>query len=298
VARRRPWHTTGVATKRVPADGSDEAAEQACFDRELTFSSFGRRFLIRTNDPALPLLRLLPPLSMVRPLSHPDRTIAFRRKGPCACGRRHPTADLFIGRKRTTGKFDHRPARERVRAAIKIDLAEFAPGRVFLHAGAVVWNGAGILIPGSTMSGKTTLVRAFLREGAIYYSDEYAVLDRHGFLHPYPQPLGLRASGGTAQRDRTAESLGAKIGAEKAPIHYVVATTYRGSARWKPSVLSQGRTLLALLERAVAAQREPERVLATLERTVRHATGWHGDRGDATETARAILRRIEAGTLL
>ena len=280
------------------ADRDSEAAQRACFDRELSFSSFGRRFLIRTNDPALPLLQLLPPLSVVKPLARPDRTIAFRRKGLCACGRRHATDDLFIGGERNDRKFDQRPARERLRTAIKIDLAEFAPGRVFLHAGAVVWNGKGIVIPGSTMSGKTTLVRAFLREGAVYYSDEYAVLDPQGYLHPYPQPLGLRASGGTAQRDRTAESLGARIGTEKAPIHYVVATTYQGPALWKPSVLSQGRTVLALLERAVAAHREPERVLATLERTVRHATGWEGDRGDATETARAIIRRIEAGTLL
>jgi hypothetical protein len=288
-----------VSAETAPrsADESGEAAQPACFDRDLTFSSFGRTFLVRTNDPALQLVRLLPPLSVVKPRTRPDRTIAFRRKGPCDCGRKHPTADLFIGSRRVPAA---RPlsGRERLRAAIKLDLAEFAPRRVFLHAGAVVWNGVGIVIPGSSMSGKTALVRAFLREGAVYYSDEYAVLDVHGFLHPYPQPLGLRAPGRTAQRERAAESLGARVGTEKAPIRYVIATTYRESSHWNPTVLSRGRTLLALLERAVAARRSPDRVLATLERAVRQTTGWQGDRGDASETARAILRRIESGTLL
>ena len=71
-------------------------------------------------------------------------------------------------------------------------MAEFARRRVFLHAGAVAWNGLGIVIPGGTMSGKTSLVRELLQAGALYYSDEYAVLDDLGRLHPYPQPLGVR----------------------------------------------------------------------------------------------------------
>ena len=57
-----------------------------------------------------------------------------------------------------------------------------------MHAGAVAWRDRGIVIPGRSHSGKTTLVRALV-EAARYYSDEFAVLDPQGRLHPYPLPL-------------------------------------------------------------------------------------------------------------
>src|SRR5687768_9985476 len=47
-------------------------------------------------------------------------------------------------------------------ALLKYDLevydAEQARHRVFVHAGAVGWNGRAIILPGQTRSGKTTLV--------------------------------------------------------------------------------------------------------------------------------------------
>ena len=49
--------------------------------------------------------------------------------------------------------------------------------------------GHGIMLPGYSFAGKTTLVAEFVRAGALYYSDEYAVLDRDRFAHPYPRPL-------------------------------------------------------------------------------------------------------------
>src|SRR5947207_3389834 len=58
--------------------------------------------------------------------------------------------------------------------------------RMFLHAGVVGWDGRAIVFPGKNFSGKTNLVTAFLRAGATYYSDEFAVLDSRGRVHPYP----------------------------------------------------------------------------------------------------------------
>src|SRR6202158_4766995 len=84
-------------------------------------------------------------------------------------------------------------------AALESDLqlyvAENAPHRLFVHAGVVGWRGNAIIIPGSSFTGKRTLVAALVGAGAPYYSDEYAILDRRGRVHPYPKPLSIRAGG-------------------------------------------------------------------------------------------------------
>jgi hypothetical protein len=250
--------------------------------------------LIRTNDPELACLLpdLLPPLAIRRRATSYDRTWSLRREGSCACGIEHRSVDLFSGRRLLFRGHDLATARLRLRAAVKLDVAEFAHRRVFLHAGAVAWNGVGIVIPGVTMSGKTSLVRELLRAGATYYSDEYAVLDSLGRLHPYPQPLGVRLGTTYEQNDETAESLGATVATGRVPVGFVVVTRHERGGRWNPQVLSPGHTALAMLEHAVAARRNPARVLSALQHVAQNAVGWLGARGGAQTTARAILSRI------
>ena len=67
-----------------------------------------------------------------------------------------------------------------------------APTKLFVHAGVVAWRDRAILIPGSSFSGKSTLVSELVRHGAVYYSDEYAVLDGRGRVHAYPRPLVMK----------------------------------------------------------------------------------------------------------
>ncbi len=76
---------------------------------------------------------------------------------------------------------------------LRLLVAEFAPRRVFIHAGVVARNGAAIILPGKSFSGKTTLVKELIRAGAVYYSDEYAVLDSWGRVHPFLRPLEVRS---------------------------------------------------------------------------------------------------------
>ena len=66
-----------------------------------------------------------------------------------------------------------------------VHVANYAPDRVFVHAGVVAWRGRALVLPGTSFAGKTTLVAELVRAGAIYYSDEYAVLDEQGRVHPY-----------------------------------------------------------------------------------------------------------------
>ncbi len=75
---------------------------------------------------------------------------------------------------------------------IRLTIAEFAVDRVFLHAGVVGWKGKAIIIPAKSFEGKSTLVKTLTKFGAKYYSDEYAVLDENGLVHPFPKMLSMR----------------------------------------------------------------------------------------------------------
>ena len=61
-----------------------------------------------------------------------------------------------------------------------------------VHAGVVTWHERAVLLPGRTRSGKTTLVTELVKRGATYFSDELALLDRSGLVHPYPRSLCVR----------------------------------------------------------------------------------------------------------
>jgi hypothetical protein len=165
-----------------------------------------------------------------------------------------------------------------------------APRRTFVHAGVVGWNGRAIVIPGDSFSGKSSLVKALVKAGATYYSDEFAVLDGRGRVHPYPVPLVIRPGrdGGPSMKYR-AEELGGVAGVCPLPVGLVLITRYVGGTRFRPRPLSTGRAVLELLAHTLPARRRPGRVLDALSRVVSQALVLRGTRGEAEETARRIL---------
>ncbi len=185
---------------------------------------------------------------------------------------------------------------DRVLEALERDLqlhvAERARGRVFVHAGVVGWRGRAIVIPGRTTSGKTTLVKALVEAGATYYSDEYAVLDERGRVHPYPKPMSVRENGGGRPMKILPEALGGTTGVRPLPVGLVVATTYREGARWRPRSLSPGRAVMELLAHTVSARRDPERAFATLRSATAESLVIKGARGEAAEIAEVLLGRL------
>ena len=84
---------------------------------------------------------------------------------------------------------------------LRIHIGEHSPEGIFVHAGVVGHLGRALVIPGVSFAGKTTLVRELVRAGAIYYSDEFAVIDVEGRIHPYAKPLSIREDGGYVQVD-------------------------------------------------------------------------------------------------
>ncbi len=178
---------------------------------------------------------------------------------------------------------------EALETDLQLYVAERARRRVFVHAGVVGWRGRAIIIPGRTMSGKTTLVRALVRAGATYYSDEYAVLDERGRVHPYLKPMSMRENGDGRPMKILPEALGRTNGVRPLPVGLVVATSYRPGVRWRPRRLLPGRAVMALLAHTVSARRKPERALTTLRQVVADAQVLKGARGEAEEIAEALL---------
>jgi hypothetical protein len=171
----------------------------------------------------------------------------------------------------------------------KIQTAARARGVLFVHAGAVAWQGHGILIPGRSHAGKSTLVHALLRAGAEYYSDEFALLDADGRVHPYPLPLSLRADGSAPPQRIHAEAIGASTARSATFVDVIVATHYRRRARWRPRPLSKGEALLLLMENTVAARQPPARTMPILRQTVLRATALRSERGEALAAARRLI---------
>jgi len=170
--------------------------------------------------------------------------------------------------------------------------AYHAKDYLFIHAGVVGWQGQAILIPGRSMSGKSSLVRALLKAGASYYSDEFALLDAEGFVHPYPVPLSIRKKGALIGEKHALASLGIQPATEALPVGLIIVAKHKRYARWQPQSLPPAEAMLALMDNAVAANRDPEFSMPILKKVVSRAKAIKSQRGEAKRVATAILRSL------
>jgi len=175
---------------------------------------------------------------------------------------------------------------------IRLLVAEHATQHVFVHAGVVGWSGVAIVVPGRTFSGKTTLVVELIRRGATYYSDEYAVFDAEGRVHPFAKPLSIREAGIWQQRERPVEELGGRAGTKPLTVGLVVVARFEAGASWRPKQLSAGEGVLALLNQTVSVRRQPKQALDVLGRVVAQATVLEGVRGEAGELIDEIVSNV------
>ena len=166
-------------------------------------------------------------------------------------------------------------------AHAELFVAEHAPDHLFVHAGVVGWEGRAIVMPGSSFAGKTTLVQAWLDAGATYYSDEFAVLDREGRVHPFARPLTIRDGSTGASRRVPVGSLGAKAGTTPLAIGLVLVTSYQPTARWRSHRLTPALALLALMRHTVAARGNPEHSMPILRQVVSNGVALACVRGEA-----------------
>ena len=263
----------------------------------ISFTSFGVRIGVRTNTPEL-LERVLAQLPAGWKVASSP---VVGRLYSAIQGSTSPRSNVRsfhllyanLERLERTENLDH--LLEALESDIETHIAQTSRQKLFIHAGVVGWKGRAVIFPGRSLSGKSTLAREFLSAGAEYFSDEFAVLDAKGAVHPFPRPLSIR--NGDPQNGLhtrvTAEELGARVGNKPLPVSLVVLSRYKVGAHWRPRALSRGQGVLGLMANAVAARSQPQRALVILEKTIRQAQVLRGIRGEAKETVESILRYVE-----
>jgi hypothetical protein len=263
----------------------------------MTIDAYGVRVGIRVNNSEVidSLPDLLPPHARCDSSRQVERLYSFAVGGPRPSSNVRCFNVLYANTVRIARTMDLGEAFKALESDLQLYVAENARHRLFVHAGVVGWRGCAIIIPGSSFTGKSTLVAALVRAGATYYSDEYAILDRRGRVHPYPKPLSLRAGGHVPHGRFWPEELGGCTGVQPLRVGRVLVTSYRSGAQWRPRALSPGQAVIALMAHTVSARRRPQEALTILSRAVSQAVARKGARGEAEAMVASLLSHASKG---
>jgi hypothetical protein len=266
-----------------------------------TFDAFGLTIRVQSSHEKVVafLDRLLPPFPAASS-NHvadacyeislsPDRTATVMRDGSTLTINKSPSA-----------------ACAELVADLQTFLACQAPGRTFIHAGVVALGDRALVLPARSGGGKTTLVAALLAAGAAYGSDEFAVVDQHGFVHPYPRQLALKRPG-TYPRWTPFSTFGRAQFSGGIPVQAIVFTSFAAShvaadglaahpvpdgsdsgTRFRH--LTPGEIVVRLLEHCGGARIRPAETLKALAAMAGPAAGCAGPRGEAEPFAESLTR--------
>jgi hypothetical protein len=254
-----------------------------------SLESFGVRFGVESNRPEIlaSLGDFLPPIRVAAQLRPRDRVYSLITS--TAAGAAGDVHRLYVDSRLQFASADPLDLFDHVEGDLQIHLGEMARRFVFVHAGVVAWNGTAIVIPGTSFCGKSTLVAALVRAGATYFSDEFAVLDECGAIHPYPRRLSLRENGKQRGVRRTVESLGGRCGTEPVRPGLVLLTRYQPGAVWTPQRVAPSEAMFELVGNSLSIRRQPGPVLEVLGRLANEALVLRSNRGEAAETAACLL---------
>lgn len=261
----------------------------------IAFTAYGLSIGIRVTDRSAlaRICELLPPgwrPAIKRTVQHLYSVVVG---GPTSRAGVRRVSILYSNAARLVRTHDFEDVLRLLEQDMELYIGDQARRRIFVHAGVVGWNGRAILVPGRSGSGKSSLVRALVEAGASYYSDEFAVLDARGRVHPYPIPLAIRPGPDEAARTRyRVEEIGGVAGTRPLPVALIVITRWLEGSQFRPRPLSPGRAVLELLANTLPARRRPARVLDTLTRVASQAVVLRGPRGEAEQTAGHILGSV------
>ncbi len=160
-----------------------------------------------------------------------------------------------------------------------------------VHAGVVLLGERALLLPGATHAGKSSLVAELLRRGATYFSDEYALIDSAGRVHPYPRPLLVR-NGSPEQRPVLPTEYGASTGDASAAVGWILSLEYRPECIWNVAQVSQSEGFLILLRNTPHVLEESPEMVGAFQRAVAEASCCAGRRAEAADAVEQILRLI------
>jgi hypothetical protein len=160
-----------------------------------------------------------------------------------------------------------------------------------VHAGAVLLGGRALLLPGGTHAGKSSLVVELLRRGATYFSDEYALIDSEGLVHPYPRPLLIR-NGRPEQDPLLPSECNASVGEVPVPVGWILSLQYLPGCAWSVETITQSEALLTLLRNTPHVLAESPHLVRVFERAVSQANCYTGCRSEAADAVDQILRLV------
>lgn len=180
---------------------------------------------------------------------------------------------------------------------LRVSVAERSKAWVFVHAGVAGYKGRAIVIPGNSFSGKTTLVAELVKLGAEYLSDEYAVFDSDGIVHPFQRDLSIRVNG---ERRNAVETKVAALGGEAAmsplPVGLVICTEYVPGTSWEPERISLGNGIKEMIPHTISVRLNTSLALKALNAGLKRAIILKGRRPEAGPVAKEILSCMENGS--
>lgn len=183
-----------------------------------------------------------------------------------------------------------------------------APELFFVHAAVVAWRERGIVLPGLSRSGKSTLALALVLEGARLVSDELLAFDpertvarafprafkiRDECLDYFPELAG-RFVGAGEGRFLPFDALPAPVVAARVRPEVLVVPRWSPQASSRPIPLARGEALLALTASALNFGTHRERSLEHLTGLVARATCLRLDWAEPRAAARALLAELGA----
>jgi hypothetical protein len=254
------------------------------------FRAYGITVGVRTNDPLMveELRSRLPFGARPSRAKRVDFLFSFR-VGPQVRSGVRSFHLLYSGASRTARSLQLSDVLEAFADQVQLTVAEHSRSGLFVHAGVVEWNGSAILIPGRSFSGKSTLTLSFIRAGARYYSDEYAIIDRNGRIRPYSRTISIRRGNGTADGFDVPVETGRSAATRAIPVGWIIETEFRSGSRWRPRTMTPGEAFLSLLANTVAARRRTSQAFAILPHVVKRAVRLKGVRGEADDLVRELL---------
>ncbi len=200
-------------------------------------------------------------------------------------------ARVLLGQETVALAEDPAAGVDRLVPEIQLFLHEFARTHAVVHAGVVGVRGEAVVLPGRSFAGKSALVAALVAAGATYYSDELAVFDEHGRVHPFRRPLGLRLEPGRPRAHVPVEELGGRAGQEPLPLGLVLVTRYVPGAPFAPKPMQRSEAYRSLVRHAIGLRRRPDLVTSILSRAVAGAHCWASKRGEAAPVAEFLMQQ-------
>lgn len=177
---------------------------------------------------------------------------------------------------------------DRLESDLALFTMEHLSRLVAVHAALLVVDGTGVVLPGPSFAGKSTLALAAAEAGVHVVSDEYTLVDpESGLVSGVTRPVRRRREGGV-------ERVPCARPTAPVAVSLVAVLSFEGAGPSPSpvaglSAISAGEIVMALLANTVCASVRPEDSLRAAVSVARTATGIGGTRGEAAGLVAALL---------